>query len=74
MVELPLQHVESSDIEAIGYDPGLEILDIKFKKSHRVKRYYNVGSLIYHGLVEAKSKGIFFSKFIRNHYMCSDVH
>lgn len=70
---LPLQTVDSSDLESVGYDPTIEILDIKFKKTQKVRRYFNVGNLIYEGLRTADRPGVYFAKFIRNHYMSRDI-
>lgn len=70
---LSLTAIDSSDLEAVGYNPDLEIMDVKFKKSGRTRRFYNVGPLIYHGLISAKSKGAYFATFIRNHYTNCDL-
>jgi len=70
---LPLQAVESSDLEGVGYDPALEILDVKFKKSKKTRRFFNVGTLIHQGLMTADRPGVYFAKHIRNHYMGRDI-
>lgn len=72
---LALVPVASSDLEAVGYDEVHEILDVKFRKSGKTIRYYNVGSLIHSGLMaeDTRSKGIYFSRMIRNHYRSLDI-
>lgn len=69
---LPLTQIASSDLEAVGYDQTLEILDVKFRKGG-TKRYFNVGAPIYSGLLAAKSKGQYFAANIRNHYQHVDL-
>lgn len=70
---LPLQAVASSDLEGVGYDPTLEILDVKFKKNGKTRRFFNVGNLIYQGLMSADRPGVYFARYIRNHYMGRDL-
>ncbi len=70
---LPLTETISSDISGIGYDPDLEILDIKFRKSGKTYRYLNVGNLIHAGLMAAKSKGYYFAAYIKTHYQQVDL-
>jgi len=51
--------VESSVLEAIGYDETREILQLEFR-SHAVYRYFGVSSSVYESLVAASSKGSYF--------------
>jgi len=48
--------VESSNLEAVGYDPNNGLLEIEFKNG-RVYEYYEVPEYIYDELMSAESKG-----------------
>ena len=65
---LQLTPVLSSTLEAVGYDEKMEIMDVKFRKGGRVERFFNVGHLVFRGLMGAKSMGQYFSKNIARHY------
>ena len=64
---------ESTDLDGVGYDHALEILDVKFRKSGKTRRYFNVGGLIYQGLMLAQSKGVYFNKFIKKNYTSREI-
>ena len=49
--------VESSSIASIGYDTDAKILEIKFKESGEVYRYFEVPAEAYEAFVNAPSKG-----------------
>jgi hypothetical protein len=51
--------VDSSNIEAIGYDPESATLTIQFKKGGSVYEYYDVPQHEYDGLMAADSKGTY---------------
>ncbi len=59
--------VESSVLEAMGYDETREILQLEFR-SHAVYRYFGVSSLVYESLVAASSRGSYFNEAIRGHF------
>src|SRR5215210_567022 len=62
----------SSVIERVDYDDDSSELDILFitKKKYR---YFGVPPEIYHGFVDAPSKGEFFNAHIRDRYEHSEV-
>ena len=64
---IPLMPVESSNIEAVGYDQEEQELIIEFK-SGRTYIYFDVPFDVYTGLMDAESKGKYFHKNIRNIY------
>ena len=58
--------VESSNIEAVAYDPASETLGIVFEStSEYVYEYEEVPPKVFAGLVCAESVGAYFSKEIR---------
>jgi hypothetical protein len=62
---MKMQRVISSNIVAIGYDAGSELLQIEFKNGS-VYQYHRVPSSIANGLLNAPSHGKYFARFIRN--------
>ncbi len=64
---------ESTDLDGVGYNNALEILDVKFRKSGKIRRYFNVGGLIYQGFMLSQSKGTYFNKFIKKHYTSREI-
>lgn len=62
--------VESSQIEAIGYDPAEAVLEVEFKgkKSHSVYRYYKVDAVTADDFLKAESKGIFLGQKIKGKF------
>lgn len=59
------EHVQSSGIKSVGYDPIKKILEVKFTGDH-VYRYLNVPEVLYLRLMKASSKGVFFNTKIRD--------
>lgn len=59
--------VESSTIRSIGYDPGLAVLEVEFH-SGDVYRYHVVPASVHRRLMDADSKGRFFSAHVRAVY------
>lgn len=62
-----MEHVESSNIEAISYLKAEKILKIHFKNGS-VYEWKDVPVRKYNRLMEAESKGSFFSKEIKGKY------
>jgi hypothetical protein len=60
-----LTFVESSLIQAVGYDPERRLLEIAFT-SGLVYWYANVPLEVYAALLAAESKGEYFQKHIRD--------
>ena len=59
--------VESSMIDAIGYDADAKVLKIKFDSGDTYK-YKGVDAATHKKLMSAKSKGTFFEKHIKDKY------
>ena len=57
--------VESSNIQAIRYDPISSTLEVEFK-SGSLYAYYNVPEFIYEQLMAAPSKGGFLNANVKN--------
>ena len=67
-----LHHLNSSSLAAAGYDPYQHELDIAFRLDG-VYRYFNVSPRTYRALMQADSKGQFFTGYIRGHYRFEKV-
>jgi hypothetical protein len=65
-------HVESSNIESIGYDSGSETLEIEFKNGS-IYQYFDVPEHIYEQLNNADSKGQYLAYQIKGKYRYSKV-
>lgn len=63
-----LKKVNSNVLEAIGYDPTMALLEVKFKISGRIYGFWNVAKYEYEELLNSKSKGHYFNKFIKQNY------
>jgi hypothetical protein len=61
------EHVSSSAITAVGYDPESETLEVEFR-SGAVYEYRHVPSKVYRSLMSAPSKGQYLSRHIRDRY------
>lgn len=57
------QPVDSSNLASVGYDTISEILEVEFRKSGDVYRYFNVPSIEYERLVGAHSLGSTIGKY-----------
>ena len=62
-----LIEVESSNVQAIGYDAHTKCLFVQFKKSG-LYQYENVPEAVYHSFLAAPSKGQFVWQRLRGHY------
>ena len=69
---LEMQYVESSNIQAVGYDEDKEILVLDFN-SGTTYQYENVPVGVYQGLMDAESIGKYFHKNIRSVYEYSKI-
>ncbi len=63
-----MQFVESSNIEAIGYDEATQELHVRFLKSGQTYVYAGVPIDVYHGLMTAPRHGTYFNQFIKPVY------
>ena len=60
--------VDSSNIEAIGYDAGTLELRVRFLKSGETYAYYAVEEWRYQELMQADSKGVYLNANIKPNY------
>lgn len=60
--------VDSSNIEAIGYDGELRELHVRFKRSETVYIYDGVPEAVYLDLKQSESKGAFIRAHIANQF------
>lgn len=65
--KIKMEPVESSNLEAVGYDEENSLLFIRFQKGG-VYVYFKVPRNIYEALMAAPSKGRFFHQAIRGKY------
>jgi len=68
-----MNFVDSSNIEAIGYEPDSQELHVRFLKSGETYVYYGVEDWVFQELMQADSKGIYFNANIRNTYDCGKL-
>ena len=66
------KHVVSSDLESAGYDPGLRVLEVKFRRGG-LYRYFDVPQEEYDGLMAAESHGKYLAARIKGRYMYAKV-
>ena len=65
-------HVDSSNLQSVGYDPINQILEVEFR-SGDIYVYYGVPEVVYRELMAAQSHGRFFSAQIRLNYRYEKV-
>lgn len=63
-----LYPVDSTSIEAIGYDPGSRELHVRFLQSGRTYAYFDVDETVYEEFRQAPSIGQFFNANIKGVY------
>lgn len=63
-----MQFVDSSNIEAIGYDPDNQELHVRFLKSGETYVYYSVEDWVFQEFLQADSKGKYLNVNIKNQY------
>ncbi|HBH7559728.1 MULTISPECIES: KTSC domain-containing protein [Serratia] len=66
------QHVSSSNLSSVGYDPSSRTLEIAFIGGG-VYQYSGVPSSVYQALMSASSKGGYFARAIKNRYSTRKV-
>jgi hypothetical protein len=66
MVEM--HYVQSSNVECVGYDPGLMELHVRFLNSAPTYVYLNVPQQVFDGMIEAPSKGIYLNQCVKSVY------
>jgi uncharacterized protein len=65
-------HVESSNIESIGYDSMSQTLEIEFLNGS-IYQYFDIPQHIYQELIDADSHGKYLAANIKGHYRYSKV-
>jgi hypothetical protein len=60
--------VDSTSIEAIGYDPHTQELHVRFLKTGQTYVYYGIDEFIFEEFKQAESKGTFLNGRIKPHY------
>jgi len=65
-------HVESSNIEAVGYDEDSATLQVEFKNGG-MYQYFDVPENVYVGLRDADSRGGYLASTIKGSYRYSKV-
>lgn len=63
-----LQDVESTLVQAVGYDAATQTLTVKLVTDGSVYEYFGVPQEVYDQFMAAESKGNFFAKNIKNVY------
>lgn len=63
-----MQFVDSSNIEAIGYESNTQELHVRFLKSGETYVYYAVEEFVFQEFMQADSKGTFLNARIKPHY------
>lgn len=62
-----MNYVDSSNIEAIGYEPGARELHVTFIESGTYV-YYDVDEWVFHEFMNADSKGRYHWEHVRDRY------
>lgn len=63
-----MHYVDSSNIEAIGYDTATQELHVRFLKSGETYVYYSVEEWVFNEIMQADSKGIYLNDNIKGRY------
>lgn len=65
-------HVESSNIESIGYDSQNQTLEIEFLNGS-IYQYFDVPEQIYEGIMQADSHGKYLAANVKGYYRYSKI-
>ena len=63
-----MRHVDSSSVEAIGYELSTRTLYVRFLTSGATYIYHEVDEMTFHRFLRADSKGRFLNLHIRDKY------
>jgi hypothetical protein len=66
-----MQYVDSSNIEAIGYDSEARELHVRFLKSGETYVYHDVEQWVFDAMMQADSKGSYLNRQIKGTYQYS---
>jgi uncharacterized protein len=61
------KHVDSSNLESIGYDTQSQTLEIEFQNGH-IYQYFDVPEPVYLSLMAAGSHGKWFSENVKGYF------
>jgi KTSC domain len=62
------QHVQSSALQSVGYDPENKILELEFSDSGGVWQYFKLPAEVYNKFIHAPSLGNYFVTKIKGKY------
>lgn len=65
--------VDSTNVEAIGYDPATQELHVRFVKSGETYAYYAVEEWVFQEFMQTDSKGNYLNTKIKPHYQYGKV-
>jgi hypothetical protein len=65
--------LDSDALASLGYDPGRRLLEVEFT-SGRIYRYFDVPEHEVVRLMQAASRGAYFSERVRDRYRFEQVH
>ena len=65
--------LDSDALASLGYDPAHRVLEVEFTNG-RVYRYFGVPAREVQRLVDAPSRGAYFSRRVRDRYPYEPVH
>jgi hypothetical protein len=65
--------VDSSNVEAIGYDSATQELHVRFLKSGETYAYYAVEEWVFQELMQADSKGKYLNTNVIPCYQCGKL-
>lgn len=68
-----MHYVDSSNVEAIGYDPDNQELHVRFLKSGETYVYYNVEEWVFQEFMQADSPGTYLNAKIKPSYQCAKL-
>lgn len=63
-----MHYIDSSNIEAVGYDSDSQELHVRFLQSGETYVYYNVDEWVFQDLMRADSKGAYLNTNIKDQY------
>ena len=69
---ISLTPVQSSNLQAVGYDPDANVLAVQFGSGH-IFHYANVPLKLWEGLEAAPSKGQFYAREIKGRFTAEKV-
>lgn len=68
-----MHYVDSSNVEAIGYDPDTQQLHVRFVKSGETYVYYDVEEWVFQEFMQADSKGKYLNNQIKERFQYSKL-